>query len=424
MNKKISIKILHALFLLMGSVVMAEAKPVKLQEMTDAEMSNVNGQALMSLSYTSPTDSINKMNGQNVGFYKLGLEGELELNANIKKIQLGCGGVNGAGGCDIDIDNLSISGISETQEGRVGSDAKLTNPFLEFAIKNPNSASTREMIGVRLSAEKALGMLSLGNENSTKANGINSLSGYLNVLSTTGVANTASRNLTFPDTNIPVKGSLSVLFGLDKIPFSTSNYNLALESTTADLNIFGTQITGTRIQNAILKGQAAINQINVSGSIVPTIVGITVPININVTGNITGITADVDISENLGFIHKIQLNNPLSLSLQNQKVFCPGATVEANRGWWLAVEDSIDIGKITPSDSIAITNDVLTQAVPKINDFLAQKTMQCTLLSCIFGLDIGNINLTGSSPVNFPIKDVQLATQNFAPNCYGSLKFC
>ena len=424
MNKKISIKILHALFLLMGSVVMAEAKPVKLQEMTDAEMSNVNGQALMSLSYTSPTDSINKMNGQNVGFYKLGLEGELELNANIKKIQLGCGGVNGAGGCDIDIDNLSISGISETQEGRVGSDAKLTNPFLEFAIKNPNSASTREMIGVRLSAEKALGMLSLGNENSTKANGINSLSGYLNVLSTTGVANTASRNLTFPGTNIPVKGSLSVLFGLDKIPFSTSNYNLALESTTADLNIFGTQITGTRIQNAILKGQAAINQINVSGSIVPTIVGITVPININVTGNITGITADVDISENLGFIHKIQLNNPLSLSLQNQKVFCPGATVEANRGWWLAVEDSIDIGKITPSDSIAITNDVLTQAVPKINDFLAQKTMQCTLLSCIFGLDIGNINLTGSSPVNFPIKDVQLATQNFAPNCYGSLKFC
>ena len=424
MNKKISIKILHALFLLMGSVVMAEAKPVKLQEMTDAEMSNVNGQALMSLSYTSPTDSINKMNGQNVGFYKLGLEGELELNANIKKIQLGCGGVNGAGGCDIDIDNLSISGISETQEGRVGSDAKLTNPFLEFAIKNPNSASTREMIGVRLSAEKALGMLSLGNENSTKANGINSLSGYLNVLSTTGVANTASRNLTFPDTNIPVKGSLSVLFGLDKIPFSTSNYNLALESTTADLNIFGTQITGTRIQNAILKGQAAINQINVSGSIVPTIVGITVPININVTGNITGITADVDISENLGFIHKIQLNNPLSLSLQNQKVFWPGATVEANRGWWLAVEDSIDIGKITPSDSIAITNDVLTQAVPKINDFLAQKTMQCTLLSCIFGLDIGNINLTGSSPVNFPIKDVQLATQNFAPNCYGSLKFC
>ena len=83
-------------------------------QLNDAELSDVSGQALMSLSYIAPNDSINNMQGQDVGFYKLGLEAELDLNANIKKLQLGCGGVNGAGGCDIDIDNLSLSGIADT----------------------------------------------------------------------------------------------------------------------------------------------------------------------------------------------------------------------------------------------------------------------------------------------------------------------
>lgn len=113
--------------------------------MSDAELSATRGQALMSMSYIAPNDSANLeklRDSSNVGFYKLGLEAELEINANIRKLQLGCGGVNGAGGCDIDFDNVSLSGVADTREGRVASDAKLTNPFLEFAIKNPNSAST------------------------------------------------------------------------------------------------------------------------------------------------------------------------------------------------------------------------------------------------------------------------------------------
>ena len=46
-------------------------------------------------------------------------------------------------------------------------------------------------------------------------------------------------------------------------------------------------------------------------------------------------------------------------------------------------------------------------------------------LSCIASeVAIGEINLSGSNPLYFPIKDLKLATQDFAPNCYGSLKFC
>jgi hypothetical protein len=55
-------------------------------------------------------------------------------------------------------------------------DFVLSNPFYQFAIKNPNSASTREIVGIRIGAADVKGPLSF--------NSINSFSGYL-----TGLAN-------------------------------------------------------------------------------------------------------------------------------------------------------------------------------------------------------------------------------------------
>lgn len=151
--------------------------------LTDDELSDTKGQALFNLSYLAPNQAGNFESLSNIGFYRLGLEAELELNANIRKLQLGCGGVNGTGGCDIDIDNLSLSGFGTTRDGRVDSSAKFTNPFMEFAIKNPNSASTREIVGYRVSAERAQGLLTAGLENGLVPNGINSLSGFVRVQS-------------------------------------------------------------------------------------------------------------------------------------------------------------------------------------------------------------------------------------------------
>lgn len=96
----------------------------------------------------------------------MGLSAEIELNANIKKLQLGCGGSNNSirAGCDIDIDNLSLSGIPEAGQERPETSAKLTNPFIEFAIKNPTSAATREVMGFRVSAEKNCGVTYSGNK--------------------------------------------------------------------------------------------------------------------------------------------------------------------------------------------------------------------------------------------------------------------
>lgn len=199
-------KSLHLALLALGGLCLntATANTSTLTSLTDTEMSATTGQALMSMSYISPADAANldairtglkDPSNNGVGFYRLGMEAELELNVNIKKLQLGCGGRNGPG-CDIDLDNVSLSGnpgitgnpatdagSDQNRTNRVGSSAKLTNPFIEFAIKNPGSAAKREMVGFRVSSEKAQGLLTIGTENSAVPNGVNALSGYIPVRS-------------------------------------------------------------------------------------------------------------------------------------------------------------------------------------------------------------------------------------------------
>ena len=95
MNKKKYLAVLVPL--LATATVYAEG----LKALDDDQMSAQTGQALLNLSYIAPTDAANiestRSGGDNnTGFYKLGIEAEMELNANIKNLQLGCGGVNGA----------------------------------------------------------------------------------------------------------------------------------------------------------------------------------------------------------------------------------------------------------------------------------------------------------------------------------------
>ena len=174
-------------------------------ELSDTDMSNEVGQALLGMSYTAPSATGTGATTTDYGYYKVGLEAKMELNLNIRSLQLGCGGRNGPGACDIDIENLSLSGPADGKVSsgvsadngtptwsvsRPNTSAVLTNPFVEFAIKNPNSASMREVVGFRFSAEDILGYMSAGTVNDKGSNnlssggGINSFSGYI------GVANT------------------------------------------------------------------------------------------------------------------------------------------------------------------------------------------------------------------------------------------
>jgi hypothetical protein len=78
---------------------------------------------------------------------------------------------------------------------RASTSAQITNPFLEFAIKNPQTAATRQMVGFRLSAEAIEGLLSLGLDNNnalSATDGIQSLSGYLQLANLSGQVTTAA----------------------------------------------------------------------------------------------------------------------------------------------------------------------------------------------------------------------------------------
>ncbi|TCM69828.1 hypothetical protein EC844_10292 [Acinetobacter calcoaceticus] len=406
------------------------AQNLNLIQLSDSELSEVQGQALLSMTYIAPNDSINKMSGQGVGFYKLGLEALLELNANIRKLQLGCGGINGPGGCDLDIDNLSLSGLSDTRNGRAASSAEMSNPFIEFAIRNPESAAQREVLGLRMSAEKVKGLLTLGLENTGTPNGINSFSGYMKIQDATGTAYTGARTMEYTDTWRTINGILRLVKDGKNRPYSSKEYNLNLSRTKANLRISGQEIVGSRLQSVTLKGMADIGNINIGGQIKADtkncVFGIcsTVQLDATVKGYVSNIKANVAIDQNLGFIHRLPLNNPFSLSLQSRKVHWPGASAAAQQGWWMAFEDAIDIGNVSPTKSIVITNDVLKQVVGPINKHLTENPTICWVALCVItGLDLKEIDVKGAM-VDFPLKDLQLRNQGFAPNCYGNLKFC
>lgn len=414
----------HYLVVLMVIISCPSVHAATLQQMTDEELAASTGQALINLSYLAPTDAGNYESANNIGFYKLGLEAEVELNANIKKLQLGCGGTNGAGACDIDIDNLSLSGgtATSTNTDRASSSALLTNPFIQFAIKNPNSASTREIVGIQLSAEKVAGLLTLGESNSTTPNGINSFSGYMKVGQATGTATTSARSMTYSDTGQAITGRINASGIL--LDYSSTNYNLALTSATAALTTDESVVSGNRLTSAHLNGSADISAINFSGTLAASVLSGLVTLNKNVTGSITGLKAAVTVDENLGYIHAINLNNPASLSLQSQTLRWPGTDAAAEKGWWLGFDDTINIGSVSPSAQVSITNAVLQQVVTPISTALYNNPTPCSLINCLVSdLAIGQVNLSGTV-LDFPLSNLQLSGQTFAPNCYGTLTFC
>ncbi|WP_162925626.1 hypothetical protein [Isoalcanivorax indicus] len=99
-------------------------------------------------------------------FYRMGLEGELELNMNISKLQLGCGGINdhlsGYAGCDIDIDYATLMGRDGTDLGDPMSAFVLKRPYIELAVRNDHDPALREVIGIKIGSQSADGALSIG----------------------------------------------------------------------------------------------------------------------------------------------------------------------------------------------------------------------------------------------------------------------
>ena len=180
------------------------------------------------------------------------------------------------------------------------------------------------------------------------------------------------------------------------------------------------------MKDVTLKGSGTVGQINFSGPLTATVLG-GVPLNKQVTGNITGLKTDITVNQGLGLIHALYLNNPASLSLQSQDILWTGAAVGANKGWWLAMEDEVELGSLSPTTKVAITNEVLKQTIAGINKDLTEHPRPCgdLLFQCALGSDlaVGNVPMN-STTLDFPLTNLSLQGQNFRSNCYGGLKFC
>lgn len=428
--KNLSIRVFQlflCLLLSSGLGLAAHAVPPDYSGMTalsDEQLGDVTGQALLMMD-SRPGQGISS----GLNFYKVGLDAAVDLNLNIAKLQLGCGGVNGPG-CDIDIDRLSLSGNCDS--GRPGCSASLTRPFFEFAIDENQDSGLREIVGFRLSAEMAEGLLTAG-ENNGIPNGINSLSGYLNIAGTSGRARTAAAEF-----REVLSGRLCVtVFGgcLAPADFTTNDSPLKLPSMPVNFDVAGFEAYGSRMQSVQIGAKTTISGIpfsEASGSRKATALGITLN-KVFFTTQLNNLNVDIQIDQDLGMVHRIPVANPFSLSMQSRHLLWPDAPVAAERGWWLAFSDPINIGELNAADNYEVDiSSVFPDVAVKISDYLTKNRINVSASSVIggvFGGDVKTypspIDLSNYSAAQLSISDIPLgAVQNVTPNCWGNSRFC
>ena len=369
--KRINYLAIAMLGMMSGSVLAATGN--SLTVLTDSELSAETGQALFNMSYIGPGGSNPNVD---TGFYKLGMEAQLDLNANIKKLQLGCGGVKGAG-CDIDLDNVSFTGIVPTGNMTDGTDAgptsdfTLINPFYEIAIKNPTSAATRELVGFKIGADSIWGMLSIGSpptngsDPNVAANhtGINSISGHMPTIINNGIVPTTICSILTGGANDPV--------GCNGLTLSTTNSTINVNDPNTGDNRF----------DLIMQRSS---RVELNGIKVKSLLDLTINANLDQDLRfIHNITAGSDPNGNKKYDPGESVNN-FGISVQGQDVMwnTNGKWLNAQKGWWMELPES------------------------KIENFTTRRVY--TTLGAIFGLDLKDLNQN-----QFPVD-----------NCYGGLTFC
>lgn len=421
------------------SLMSTHSSVYALAKLDDDQLRQVSGQSLFSLAYVAPSQSGNPHN--NIGFYRVGVEADLELNANIRRLSLGCGGINGATGCDIDATNVRFSGFAVNNnanrtpivDGGPITDALIRNPFFEVAVINPNSASTREIAGLRLGFSEFFGMLSVGEFVGTEGNaasqndpanhtGVNNFSANISAINLDNITipvvvcsggvnagRTACQGLlSAPVANatsvirrdVPTAGTpgdneyVNAIVTRNNSTITTRGNNT---QTFASVQNFG----GTNYQRLQLH-DVQVNVTNVGG------VGLG---NINFTLNVT-------FNEALNFLHQLPIGSDndgngnfsmgdttvpnvyFSLSklgdvdvanaanwLSWQNVANPTQWKRASRGWSLGV-DEFNLGNFTTSTVYVSSAEAL-------------------------GGTVGNIDITNVDLLQRPVD-----------NCYGALTFC
>ena len=388
---------------------------------------------------------------------------------------MGCGGVNGAGACDIDIKNLSLSGLPSSYDangvpvynnGRVATSGKITNPFMEFAISNPMSSSTREIKGLRFSAEKINALLSAGLENNSVASttdGIQRLSGFMQIAGTTGTAYT--QQTTFGLTQTQQLGGVARLcvgliggcgladtdINFSSKPTSTASTGITVPSVSTDFTINPFTINGTRQTKAMVNdirtvlskipiaadsaGQYSsslftndvlevdLNCNNVSGRGCGLITALkdTAKFKMGKDSAITNLNLSIDFEQSLSMFHNIPLTGTGGyLSLQSIALLWPGATVStadagktslsqmsgntdvAQKGWWMSFADPVQLGKLNVTQPIILDDAILAQVAQRVTQTLTPDYVNKPKANARYLTDV--ISLLADNPLTSTIQ--------------------
>jgi|GEM_PF-395800 len=164
--------VLLALYALLGSPVHAQ-----LQVIADEELAEITGQSgsLFLADHIGPNELAGAQGAgspTDFDFYRMGMDVKMNMNLNIAKFQLGCGGANDllttGPACDIDIDYLSFMGVNNAGDFPAidGPDSafELTRPYIELAVKNGASRTQREIAGIKIGAQNINGALTMGRD--------------------------------------------------------------------------------------------------------------------------------------------------------------------------------------------------------------------------------------------------------------------
>ena len=188
MNKKITIFSLLAIFLILSASPGLSA----MQVMDDNELSDITGQALF---------VGDKVTENGYTFYRGGLDATLDLNMNVKNLELGRTDT----GVDLHAENLAFGCTSDGTNCVPSGDAtglkpfSMSRPYLQFAIKNDDNPTLREIVGLRLGAENVNGPLSIGK--------FKSFSGFLNATANIEMQGQYDVGVTCDNASAPCRGT-------------------------------------------------------------------------------------------------------------------------------------------------------------------------------------------------------------------------
>lgn len=338
-------------------------------------------------------------------YYRMGLDVELAMNLNIDRLRLGCGGSNdqlvnsGTNGatCDISLHFLRFMGLDASGIGAgaaVTSDFVMVRPYVELAIKNDGTRNSREVVGIKIGAKSAHGVLGIGR---TYENG------QTNVES--GAACSGGPTGRDPDCH----SGVDFLSGYMRIEASGNAHIYASLGNDADA-CFGY----TRANTTDPCGPADALFQSLYGTRMNLALLYDVPLKLyNKNGALLPDTGQADIQEDLGFIHEIALDKTKTkdffISFQRERVGYPvfdqatpydtdgdAATANsrfsqtANTGWWMNVPYAAMLDVQAGNVCLGLLSSL--EALATISE----------------GVNLQNLSL-GQVPVD---------------NCYGATVFC